>query len=171
MNHLTETQLNEFLDKILGLPEQGQIENHLSACADCRSKVESMQSLFQTLNTLQEEELENDLASLVLKGLPEKRIQWAWKLVLAVQAGIALGLTILVVSNLLTMVSLQTLTGAITLKFPLIELPVFRPSSLVLPTIGIQTSTFNLIFLAASVLVLWGVGNAALLRNRKEGRK
>ncbi len=170
MDHLTESQLNEYLDNALSAPELRLIEMHLSGCVDCRNKVEAQRSLFQWLAKLPEETLSRDLTPLVLSRLPEQKLRLGWKLILAVQSGIALGLTILVSARLLPLVNLKTVAAAFTLKFPPIELPVFHPSSFTLPAFSIQPSTSNLLFLAASALILWGVGNAALLRGGKEAK-
>jgi hypothetical protein len=105
---------------------------------------------------------------LVLYRLPEQKIGLGWKLVLAVQTGIALGLTILVVRNLLPFVNLPNIFTAFTLKLAPIELPTIHYH---LPTLDFQTSTSNLIFLAVSTFILWGVGNAALLRGRRDVQK
>ena len=168
MTHLTESQLNEYLDNTLKTPEQQFIEKHLSGCADCRDKVKVLQNLFQTLDELPEEALHHDLTPLVLNRLPEQKIHPGWRLFLAVQTGIALGLTILVVRNLLPLINLPNIFAAFTLQIAPIELPTihYHVSSL-----NFQTSTNNLIFLAASALILWGVGNAALLCGRREAQK
>ena len=168
MNHLTETQLNEYMDHTLSTLEQRFIEKHMSTCLDCQNKMEALRSLFQTLSDVPEESLNRDLTPLVLYRLPEKKIGLGWKLVLAVQAGVALGLTILVFTNLLPLVNMPNILLAFTLKLAPIELPAFRCP---LPTLNFQTSTSNLIFLAASALILWGMGNAVILRSRREARK
>jgi hypothetical protein len=168
MNHLTESQLNEYLDNTLRMPEQQLIEIHLSGCADCRDKAEALRSLFQTLDELPEEALHHDLTPLVLHHLPEQKIHPGWKLFLAVQTGIALGLTILVVQDLLPLVNLPNIFNSFTLQITPIELPTIHFH---LPSLNFQTSTANLIFLATSALILWGVGNAALLGGRREAQK
>jgi hypothetical protein len=168
MNHLTESQLNEYLDNTLKTPEQQFVEKHLSGCADCRDKVEILRSLFQTLDEIPEEALHHDLTPLVLYRLPEQKIHPGWRLFLAVQTGIALGLTILVVRNLLPLVNLPNIFTAFTLQIAPIGLPTIHYR---LPSLDFQTSTANLIFLAVSALILWGVGNAALLRGRREVQK
>lgn len=168
MNHLTEFQLNEYLDDALSASEHRTIEKHLSGCADCHEKVEALRSLFQRLAELPEESLQRDLTPVVLSRLPDQKLHLGWKLALAVQSGIALGLTILVTTRLLPLISKQSMAAFFTLKIPLIEIPTLHPLSFNLPTLGIQPSTANLLFLAGSALILWGVGNATLLRSRRE---
>jgi anti-sigma factor RsiW len=168
MNHLTETQINEYLDNALSTSEQRFIDRHLSGCTDCRSRMEALQSLFQTLDALPDGSLNRDLTPLVLNSLPEQKNRLGWKLVLAAQTGIALGLAILVITNLLPLVTLPGSFTALTMNLSQIELPTFH---LHVPTLNFQISTANLIFLAASALILWGVGNAALLHRRPEVRK
>lgn len=168
MNHLTESQINEILDNTLRAPDQGAIHKHLSECAECRNKVEALRRLFQALVDVPEENLPHDLAPKVLSLLPEPKIRLGWKLVLAGQAGFAVGITILIVTNLLSFVNLPKILTAFPLRLAPIQLPVIHYH---LPTLNIQTSTANLIFLAVSALILWGVGNATLLRGNKATRK
>jgi hypothetical protein len=168
MTHLTESQLNEYLDKALSAPEQGILEQHLSGCADCRNKMETLRSLFHMLDGLPEESLTHDLAPLVMDRLPDRKIGLGWKLVIAFQTGIAIGLAILVATDLLPLISLPNTFTAFTLSLTSIELPTIHYH---MPTLNFQTSPANLIFLAASALILWAVGNAALLRSRRGVQK
>ena len=101
MNHLTETQLNEYLDGVMVAPEQGLMQTHLSDCADCRARLASLQTVFQALAALPEEKPGCDLTPSVLRALPRKFSSLAWRLALAVQAGLSLGL-LLVFTPLLT---------------------------------------------------------------------
>lgn len=171
MNHLTESQLNEYLDNAISAQKQRIIEMHISECAECHNKLEDMRGLFTTLAGLPEEALHHDLTPLVMSRLPDQKLRLGWKLVLGVQAGITLGLITLLAVNLLPIVSRQTVAAVFSLKLPIIELPVIHLPSFVLPTFSLQPSTGNLVFLAASALILWGVGNATLLRGRREIQK
>ncbi|KAF0107428.1 MAG: hypothetical protein FD146_1906 [Anaerolineaceae bacterium] len=160
-NHLTEPQLNEYLDDELDAPGRAAVNSHLATCADCRGALAELQAVASTLAALPEEPLTRDLTASVLAKLPQPRVRLGWKLALAAQAGIGIGLSILVIANCLPLVNLPGLAAALSVSLPAIELPSFYPSSFIF-----HPSSFSIIFLAASALLLWGVGNAVLLRGR-----
>src|SRR3990172_5423501 len=170
MDHLTENQLNEYLDNALSGTELGSIEKHLSGCPGCRVRMDALQSLFQELADLPEIALQHNLDPVVLSRLPDQKLRLGWKLVLATQSGITIGLVILVFSHLLAFFDLKTLAAIFTIKFPPIEIPAFHPSSFTFPAFTIQPSTANLLFLGVSALVLWAVGNATLLRGSNKAK-
>jgi len=173
MNHLTETQLNEALDNALSAPEQHFIEKHLSGCADCRSKMEAMRSLFQTLDELPEEALHHDLTPLVMSRLPGQRINLGWKLVLATQTGTAIGMVIILLAHILAWFQPQEWLNAAFSQLTRLEFPISYPSFTIpnFPALNFQPSSTNIIFLAISALILWSVGNATLLRGRQRVQK
>jgi len=45
MSHPDDTQLNDFVDGLLGAEEEGRLERHLAGCAACRHEVASIRSL------------------------------------------------------------------------------------------------------------------------------
>lgn len=172
MKHLTETQLNEYLDGELAGDEQNAAEAHLVACPDCRAALGELRALAAAVESLPEAPLPRDLASLALTQLPPPRLALGWKLVLAAQAGSALGLLLLVVANLLSNLRLPVLSNLPALALPLIQLPLPTFSSLLPPSSFVShLSSFEILFLAASALLLGGLGNAVLLRGRLEVRK
>jgi len=59
--HLTEEQLNEYLDE--ATTERAQIEAHLSSCNECAARLSTLQNLFIELDSLPELELTRDLAA------------------------------------------------------------------------------------------------------------
>jgi anti-sigma factor RsiW len=73
MAHLTEEQLNLYLDKELSPGERAAVEAHLAGCEACRIELVSMQTLFTALDTLQLETLVADLAPLVLDDVAAER--------------------------------------------------------------------------------------------------
>jgi anti-sigma factor RsiW len=174
MNHLTEAQLNEYLDGELERRERSAVEAHLAACPACRAALEELLALAAAVESLPDAPLTHDLAPLVLAKLPPPRLALGWKLVLAAQAGAALGLSLLIVANLLPGLRLPALEAILPLSLPAIEVPAFDLPTSILPpfhSLPLEASPFNVIFLAASALLLWGVGNAVLLRGRPEVRK
>jgi hypothetical protein len=73
MSHLTEEQLNLYLDNELLPGERATVEAHLAGCEACRIELVSMQTLFTALDTLQLETLAADLAPLVLDDIATER--------------------------------------------------------------------------------------------------
>jgi predicted anti-sigma-YlaC factor YlaD len=73
MPHVTEEQLNLYLDQVLSSQECTAIEAHLAVCATCRAELESLQSLFVALNTLPADPLSDDLAAGVLSAVAGER--------------------------------------------------------------------------------------------------
>lgn len=73
MSHLTEEQLNLYLDNELSPGERATVAAHLASCEACRIELVSMQTLFTALDTLQLETLAADLAPLVLDDIAAER--------------------------------------------------------------------------------------------------
>lgn len=69
MTHLTEAQLNLYLDNELSPAERAAATAHLAGCEACRIELASMQALFSALSTLQSQTLATDLTPLVLNGI------------------------------------------------------------------------------------------------------
>jgi len=178
MNHLTETQLNEYLDGELDAPARAVADEHLSACDSCRRSLADIETATSLLTSLPDEPLAHNLAPSVLANLPRPRLALGWKFVLAAQAGVGIGVSILVVSNLLLRFDprtwlAQTIAILDKIKIPSIPAPLFtiHHSPFTIHSLGIQATTANLIFLTLSALLLWSVGNAILLRGRNGVRK
>ena len=194
MNHLTDSQLNEYLDGTLDALTKRHCDKHLADCASCRARLAELQSLFAELSALPEARLPHDLTAPVLAGLrkPPRR----WTPAFAAQLGAALGVFIWLATQLARLIPSisafrhQGLTiptfqpsipdfeipdphSLLTIFYSLFSLPAFHPSSFLphlspihLPTF--QLSSLNLAFISVSVSVLWIIGNAALLRVGKE---
>ena len=165
MKHLTESQLNETLDGELEAGIRQAFETHLAGCAACRQALDELRRLDARLAALPEEPLLEDLSARVLERLPRRRSALAWKLALAAQAGFALGLFLLAAANLLPQVEIPRFWALLPFSLPVLKLPEIELPALALPAFRLQPSTIQLAFLAASALLLWGVGNAILLRN------
>ncbi len=56
--HLTDDQLNEYLDE--ATTERAQIEAHLSSCDECAARLSTLQNVFTELDSLPELELTRD---------------------------------------------------------------------------------------------------------------
>ncbi len=168
MNHLTESQLNEYLDGELDARSLAAVEAHLVACDECRRASAGLQGLASTLEALQDEPLRRDLTPSVLAKIPQQHSRLAWKLALAAQAGIAIGMVIILLSNILAWFQPQEWLAVLFSQLTRLELPIsYSPFTIPkFPAFNFQASSTNIIFLAVSALVLWGVGNAILLKNR-----
>lgn len=79
MSHLTEEQLNLYLDDELSLVERAAVETHLAGCEACRNELASLQALFIALDALQPEALAADLTPAVLRGMAAERQRAAWR--------------------------------------------------------------------------------------------
>jgi len=111
MNHLTEEQINQYVDLLLSNAEAEAVERHLLGCAICQKKIDELQQVFTALADLPEMPYQKDLSTRVLRlvdlppaTVPEhkpkrKFLGWASGLAWAIAvlqvplAGLALGYT------------------------------------------------------------------------------
>jgi anti-sigma factor RsiW len=73
MSHLTEEQLNLYLDDELSTVERAAVEAHLAGCDACRTELASLRALFTALDALQPAALAADLTPVVLRGVAAER--------------------------------------------------------------------------------------------------
>lgn len=66
MNHLTEEQINEYVDRLLTDAEAEAVEQHLLVCAACQEKVDEIQRVFTALADLPEVPFQKNLTARVL---------------------------------------------------------------------------------------------------------
>jgi anti-sigma factor RsiW len=92
-DHLTDEQLNEYLDGALEAGARARAAAHLSACADCAQRLRAWQAVFAQLDGLPEAPLARDLSVAVVAALqtptpfrprPLLRLAFAAQAVLAV---------------------------------------------------------------------------------------
>ena len=95
MKHLTEHQLNEYLDGLMEPSIQAAVQAHLFDCADCREELAALQSVFQALAKLPEEMPGSDLTPSILRTLPRGSSGLGWRLVFAAQSGVSIGFLLL----------------------------------------------------------------------------
>jgi hypothetical protein len=197
-HHPTDTTLNELLDQALDSSTYDQVQSHLEQCADCRTRLEGLRFVFNALTEVTEQPLALDLVPGVLSRLPVRQPQILWRLALAMQSGVALGLLLAISSQLtqfahttdwgnlvrieLTKASL-TFSGLIqslslprlllqwpVITIPTLELPVVRLPGFSVPAFSISPA--SLIALVLAVGLLWLAGNLILLHPRhKRGSK
>jgi predicted anti-sigma-YlaC factor YlaD len=82
MSHLTEEQLNLYLDNELSTIESAAVKAHLAGCDACRAELASLRALFTALDALQSEALATDLTPAVLRGIAAERQRavWRWRI-------------------------------------------------------------------------------------------
>ncbi|MBN2386116.1 MAG: zf-HC2 domain-containing protein [Anaerolineales bacterium] len=91
MNHLTESQLNEYLDQVLSPADQATAQAHLDSCPECGAALVDLQRVFRLLGKVPEEALEHDLFPVLHEHLPSPgRLRPDGGLILIAQAGLAL---------------------------------------------------------------------------------
>ncbi|MGD0752327.1 MAG: zf-HC2 domain-containing protein [Anaerolineales bacterium] len=180
MNHLTENQLNEYLDGLMEASALAACEEHLSDCADCQSQLAVLQSVFQALAALPEANPQRDLAPSVLKNLSERGFGLGWRLALAMQAGLSLGLLVFlspVITDRITDHIAGIMAGwagrlatpevripnPIDFHFTTPAIPLFHPPTLALPISITQANSPIWLILGIAALALFVVGNFSLV--------
>jgi anti-sigma factor RsiW len=79
MSHLTEEQLNLYLDNELSTSECAAVEAHLVGCDVCRAELASLQALFTALDAWQPDALAADLTPVVLHAVAAERRRAVWR--------------------------------------------------------------------------------------------
>jgi Putative zinc-finger len=199
MNHLSDSQLNEYLDNILDPSERRAAEAHLIECDECRARLDEIQSVFSTLKSLPDAKLSHDLSTSIASRLPQ-RSEPVFTPIFAVQLGAALGMTLFIAVEIAQSIRIPPLPiSQISLpefrftipnfpsSIPESLFPVFRslfsiyrfsfptfgaPSYLPqLPEFRIPLSSFQTSIIVIFTLLLGLIGNAILLCERAEVRK
>jgi len=180
-DHLTEAQLNEYLDGE-GM-NSTQIESHLSSCADCAARLAALRNLFAELVSLPEVDLSYDLAATVTRQLcgtdKASPVVHRWLALTAVlQVAVTLVVTVIAgpfiidvaasslsvpqvpsLNDYLIEVQLQWITRLEMLS------QLQMPSVPQLP-LALDTSGLYFMLTLAGMSVLWLLGNGILLRNQ-----
>lgn len=175
--HLTDEQLNEYLDHESS--ERVQIEVHLASCADCTARLAALQALFNEIESLPDLTLARPIVSRLT--LPSSRftaLPRSLTLTMTLQTALAI-VTIIFAAPFVTrfisrywlslpmpsigevIVQIQSqwtlwLDVLLQIQLPTIpEIPVMDPSSLFVMSALIGVS------------LLWLIGNGLLLRNKE----
>lgn len=184
MEHLTEAQLNEYLDNLLEATALARIQAHLADCADCRERLASLLTVFQTLEALPEELPAHDLTPSILKALPRGSSLPGWQLAFAIQAGVGLGLLLLLFPLLTGYITsmMVGLTGQFVVpevKFPNhidlhFSVPVFHLPHAFIPALPMLVTPTNLsvwLILGIAAGLLFVIGNFSLVfHNNSKGQ-
>lgn len=172
--HLTDEQLNEYLDNETA--NRAEIETHLDSCNECVARLSTFQALFADLDSLPEVTLSHDIAarfrprpSLAVPQLPT----WL-TLTASLQAAAALVALIVAIPFFSVMLpkvempsfttwffEIQSLWASWLDAISTFQMPAFQPSNI--PTLEMST-----LFIALAVVsIFWIFGNGLLLRNNR----
>ncbi len=193
MDHLTDTQLNEYLDQALDSSQKEWVEAHLSICPDCRLRLNTIKQIFMTLANLPERSFARNLKTGVLSNLPNRSSRH-WSPFIAAQVGAALGLFIYLAVQIAGLFQLPSL---VSVQLPAVSLPAFSftPPDLTflapkllwglpnifsfhldipfptIPSFQLPFTTWEAASLLAVVFLLWMIGNFVLLNTSARVRK
>lgn len=172
--HLTDEQLNEYLDNETN--ERVQIETHLFACDDCTARLAELKILFTEIESLPELAVSKNFASRFTfqPNLFPQPPRWLTLTVFA-QAALALIALIVSIPVITTYIPQVDMNSLMT---PLFEIQTLWNTWLdSLSTLNLQLLTFNLptlpiieisslLLALAGIFLLWIFGNGILLRNQ-----
>ncbi|NOT05922.1 MAG: hypothetical protein HOP27_15110 [Anaerolineales bacterium] len=169
--HLTNDQLNEYLDK--ATHERAQIESHLDSCDECAARLSTLQNLFAELDSLPELELTRDLAARFTPrpSLPAQLPKFL-TLTVSLQAAVALTAIIIAMPFIVQLIPVLEISS---LSNVFIQLQTQWTTWLdmlsqvqfpTLPTFTFEISSIYLMSALVGVFMLWLVGNGLLLRNQ-----
>ena len=168
--HLTEEQLNEYLDNETA--ERAQIELHLSSCDKCAARLSTIQNLFTELDSLPELELTKSLAApFTLRPSLPAHLPKFLTLTASLQAAVALAAIIIAAPFVIPLIPAIETSSLTTLLFEaqsqwtawLDMLSQFQMPAM--PEIPILEMS-SLLMALAGVSVLWVLGYGLLLRNQ-----
>ena len=174
--HLTDEQLNEYLDHETS--DQAQIESHLAVCADCARRLRELEALFSEIESLPDVPMSLEYGARFTPVRSEPaRLPRSLTLTMILQAVFAVvGITVAApfviqfVSTYVPGLSVPSVVDVFlqlqnqwatwlamlsTFSFPAIpEIPLVNASSLFV------------MFTVIGVCLLWLIGNGLLLRNQ-----
>lgn len=182
MGHLTDEQLNEYLDGRLSLAGMAEATQHLANCAACQAHLAALQTLFTTLDALPDLPLATDLSGAVLAGLPRRAPAWLRPLLLG-QLLLALLLLLWLWPNTQSQLATWTATGQQGWRALMASFPAGGPwAQMAAGWQTVQTSLANFwtqtrpvlalpagqwLLLTGLALVVWLLGNSLLLAQHR----
>jgi len=176
--HLTDDQLNEYLDNEIA--DRAQIELHLSSCSECAARLDALRNLFAEIESLPDLTLSRDFAAAFTRqsNLSYQLPRWL-RLTATLQAAIAV-ITIIFGAPFTMKFISPYLYDMQAPSFAEIFLALRsqwiawldRLSQLHIPSIPeipiIELSSLVIVLTLTGVSVLWIVGNGLLLRNQNK---
>jgi hypothetical protein len=174
-DHITDVQLNEYLDHETN--DRAQIELHLSSCSDCAARLSILQALFDEIESLPELSVAPEFAARFMP-IRSEPVQLPRSLTLTVILQAALAVVAIMVAAPLVMQFVSSYTPSLSVpsladvfiqlqsqwRTWLDMLSQFQLSIPQLPSLEIPGLMLTLTLLGASFL--WLVGNGLLLRNQ-----
>jgi anti-sigma factor RsiW len=177
-DHITDLQLNEYLDNELKDP--APVELHLSSCAHCAARLVALQALFNEIESLPELSLSRDLALPITHQI-SRRISFPRFLRLTVILQAVASIIAMIFAAPFVMQVISPYVSGIQ-KPVLVDLVLqlqtqwtiwlnllaqFQPP--IIPEIPvIELSGLFLMLAVAGVSVFWLIGNGLLLRNQRK---
>jgi anti-sigma factor RsiW len=170
--HLTDEQLNEYLDNESN--ERDVIESHLASCGDCTARLTALQALFAELDSLPELELTHSIAARFTTQPNLIQQPPAWLTLTAV------------LQTVVTLVVLAVSAPIVMSRMPPIETPSLNELLLRLQAVWLtmpdllssfqfpalpqlampELPSLMLASVLAAASLLWLVGNGLLLRRQ-----
>ena len=152
IQHLDDTQLNEYLDRRLPVDAPLAVDAHLEACAECRKRLQEIQLVFASLASLPEVRISRDLTSSVLRRLPRKSFR-LWTPFFAAQTGIVLGILVWLASEATEIINPPFTVTPNFSGFAGFHLPTLTLSGLnsFFPPINLQSWTINFMLTVSKI--------------------
>jgi len=180
-DHLTDVQLNEYLDN--ELRDQAQAELHLASCNECAARLTALRALFNEIESLPEIALSRDLAAPIMSRVSRRGavpvVPRSLRLTVILQS--ALTVTAIIFAGPIVMQFFSPYLSAIkTPSFADLYLQLQtqwtawldKLSQLQLPSMPeipvLELSSWFVMLMVAGVSMLWLVGNGLLLRDQNK---
>jgi hypothetical protein len=174
--HLTDEQLNEYLDN--GITNRTQVELHVSSCANCAERLSALRALFDEIESLPEIGLSENLAAPITRRVSGRAsLPRSLRLTVTLQAATAIAAMIFAAPFVTQFISPYLLSfQAPSFVDMFLQLQtqwatwLDMLSQFQLPTLPeipvLQLSSLFIMLAVASVSLLWLIGNGLLLRNQ-----
>lgn len=173
-DHLTDVQLNEYLDNETTHAGRIQIESHVSMCDECAARLTALQALFAEIESLPEVTLSRPIAARFTRpvGLPVPlpRFLTLTATLQAVMALLILTLAAPILTNLLPDMETPSLMGLMLqlqsqwITWSDLFFSFQMPTLPQLP--ALEISSFMLTLTLVGISMLWLLGNGLLLRKQ-----
>jgi hypothetical protein len=149
MNHLTDSQLNEYLDGRLVADERRAVAIHLGSCDGCRMRLGEIQLVFDRLADLSEAPLSHDLTPAILTRIPQKSPPFLTP-VYALQFAVVLGVLVWFASGVTRFFKPPILALPALMDIKGFHLPQISLSRLIsfIPSFNLQSLTINFLLTA-----------------------
>jgi hypothetical protein len=146
MNHLSDSQLNEYLDGSLTAGPRHTAASHLKLCDSCRTRLAEFQLVFDQLAQLPEARLAHDLTPRVLARLPQENRLWTP--ILAFQFVLAAGMLLWLSSEAVGLIRLPVISMSVLSEIAGFRLPQLDSSAVnrLFGALNLQPLTINFLF-------------------------